>query len=111
VRIVEAGAIGALLHAGFVVIGCGGGGIPVVEEAPGVYRGVEAVVDTISRVRLPGGPARAWSRDDAGLGIGKVKLADGEEVLGVPGEPLLCEGQRGITQHGGWRGYIASKKI
>jgi carbamate kinase len=45
VRIVEAGAIGTLLSAGFVVIACGGGGIPVVEEQPGVYRGVEAVVD------------------------------------------------------------------
>jgi carbamate kinase len=45
VRIVEAGAVRALLEAGFVVIACGGGGIPVVEEAPGVYRGVEAVVD------------------------------------------------------------------
>ena len=30
---------------GFVVIAAGGGGIPVVETAPGVYRGVEAVVD------------------------------------------------------------------
>lgn len=45
VRIVEAEAIRALLLAGFVVIACGGGGIPVVEEKPGVYRGVEAVVD------------------------------------------------------------------
>ena len=45
VRIVEAGAIDTLLRAGFVVIACGGGGIPVVEDAPGVYRGVEAVVD------------------------------------------------------------------
>jgi carbamate kinase len=45
VRIVEAEAIRALLLAGFVVIACGGGGIPVVEDKPGVYRGVEAVVD------------------------------------------------------------------
>jgi carbamate kinase len=44
-RIVEAPAIRALLDAGFVVIAAGGGGIPVVESAPGVYRGVEAVVD------------------------------------------------------------------
>jgi carbamate kinase len=44
-RIVEAGAIRTLVEAGYVVIGCGGGGIPVVEEAPGVYRGVEAVID------------------------------------------------------------------
>jgi len=45
VRIVEANAIGILLRAGFVVIACGGGGIPVVEDGPGIYRGVEAVVD------------------------------------------------------------------
>ncbi len=45
VRIVEAAAIRTLVEAGFVVIACGGGGIPVVEAEPGVYRGVEAVVD------------------------------------------------------------------
>jgi carbamate kinase len=44
-RIVEAGAIRALVAAGYVVVACGGGGIPVVETAPGVYQGVEAVVD------------------------------------------------------------------
>lgn len=44
-RIVETPAIRALMEAGFVVVACGGGGIPVVEAAPGVYRGVEAVID------------------------------------------------------------------
>ena len=44
-RIVEAGAIRALVAAGYVVVACGGGGIPVVETEPGVYQGVEAVVD------------------------------------------------------------------
>jgi carbamate kinase len=44
-RIVEAPAIRMLVDSGFVVIAAGGGGIPVVETAPGVYRGVEAVVD------------------------------------------------------------------
>lgn len=44
-----------------------------------------------------------------GLSIGKVKLADGRTVLGVLGEPVLCEGQREITAHGGWRAYIAAK--
>jgi carbamate kinase len=44
-RIVETAAIQALLAAGFVVIAAGGGGIPIVEAAPGIYRGVEAVVD------------------------------------------------------------------
>jgi carbamate kinase len=45
VGILEARAIKVLLDAGFVVVAAGGGGIPVIEEAPGVYRGVEAVID------------------------------------------------------------------
>jgi len=49
-------------------------------------------------------------QEPPGLCIGKVKLSDGEEVLGVLGEPLLCEGQHEITQHGGWRAYAASRK-
>ncbi len=44
VRIVEAGAIAALLHASFVVIACGGGGIPVVRRG-GRLSGVDAVID------------------------------------------------------------------
>jgi hypothetical protein len=44
-----------------------------------------------------------------GLCIGKVRLADGSETLGVIGEPLLCEGQREITSFGGWRAYVASR--
>ncbi len=43
-----------------------------------------------------------------GLSIGKVMLADGREVLGVLGEPVLCEGQKEITQFGGWRAYTRS---
>lgn len=46
-------------------------------------------------------------REPPGLSIGKVRLADGAEVLGVLGEPFLCEGQREITAFGGWRAYIA----
>lgn len=42
-----------------------------------------------------------------GLCIGKVRLLDGEEVLGVLGEPILCEGKKEITAWGGWRAYIA----
>lgn len=45
-----------------------------------------------------------------GLCIGKVRLATGEEVLGVLGEAILCAGQREITQWGGWRAYIAAIK-
>lgn len=45
VRIVEADAIRSLIDAGFVVIGVGGGGIPVVENEKGELYGVEAVID------------------------------------------------------------------
>jgi len=44
-RIVESAQIRSLVDAGFVVVAVGGGGIPVVEATPGVYRGVEAVID------------------------------------------------------------------
>ena len=46
--------------------------------------------------------------EPAGLSIGKVKLSDGREVLGVLGEPALCEGQREITSYGGWRAFISA---
>jgi len=48
-------------------------------------------------------------QEPPGLCIGKVRLADGEETLGVLGEPALCEGQREITSFGGWRAYIAAR--
>ena len=43
--------------------------------------------------------------EPAGLAIGKVKLADGSEVLGVLAENWLTEGQREITELGSWRQY------
>ncbi|HEX7189547.1 MAG TPA: carbamate kinase [Actinomycetes bacterium] len=44
-EIVDAAAIGVLADAGFVVVGAGGGGIPVVRGEDGALRGVEAVID------------------------------------------------------------------
>ena len=44
-QIVEVDAIKALIHEGFVVIGVGGGGIPVIEKENGDLIGVEAVID------------------------------------------------------------------
>ena len=58
----------------------------------------------------PEGLAQILLQEPPGLCIGKIRLSDGEDMLGVLGEPLLCEGQREITQHGGWRAYFASKK-
>jgi carbamate kinase len=44
-EILDAPAVRALVDAGFVVVANGGGGIPVVREADGSLRGVEAVID------------------------------------------------------------------
>jgi len=45
VKIMEQEAIQSLVRSGFVVIGVGGGGIPVIEDEAGDLRGVEAVID------------------------------------------------------------------
>ena len=50
-------------------------------------------------------------QEPAGLCIGKVRLSDGEVVLGVLGEPICCENQREITQWGSWRTYIETLSI
>jgi carbamate kinase len=43
--IVEAPVIDALIQAGIIVVGVGGGGIPVVESETGTIKGVDAVID------------------------------------------------------------------
>jgi carbamate kinase len=45
VRIVQLGAIERLVEADFLVVCTGGGGIPVLQDGGGRYRGVEAVID------------------------------------------------------------------
>ena len=45
------------------------------------------------------------SQEPPGRAIGKVMLQDGEEVLGVIGEPLTVDGKKEITEFGGWRAY------
>jgi hypothetical protein len=54
------------------------------------------------------GLAKILQQEPAGLCIGKIKLVDNSDVLGVLGEPFLCEGQREITEFGGWHNYIKS---
>jgi hypothetical protein len=50
-------------------------------------------------------------QEPPGLSIGKVSLEDGEIVLGVLGEPILCENQLEITKWGGWRAYMDAKHL
>ncbi len=73
IRIVEGAQIKALVDAGFVVIGVGGGGVAVVETAPGQYRGVEAVIDK----------DRASALLAASLGVPLLVLSTGVEQVAV----------------------------
>ncbi len=57
------------------------------------------------------GLATILMQEPPGLCIGKVRLADGEVVLGVLGEPIACENKQEITQWGGWRAYIESLEV
>jgi hypothetical protein len=72
-----------------------------------VARGGAAIAVEIWSVPAEG-LAIVLANEPAGLCIGKVMLADGSEVLGVLGEPILCEGQKEITAEGGWRAYLAA---
>jgi hypothetical protein len=54
------------------------------------------------------GLAKILLQEPPGLCIGKVLLADGEQVLGVVGESICCENGKEITQYGGWRNYISN---
>lgn len=56
----------------------------------------------------PAGLASILLAEPPGLSVGRVMLADGSDMLGVLGEPWLCEGQREITLFGGWRAYVAT---
>lgn len=69
-----------------------------------VDRGGTAVALEIWQVPSVGLGQLLW-QEPAGLCIGKVRLEGGQEVLGVLGEPWICEGQREITIYGGWRAY------
>ena len=72
-----------------------------------VVHGGAAIAVEIWSVPAEGSPPFSLN-EPAGLCIGKVMLADGSEVLGVLGEPAICEGQKDITAAGGWRSYIAT---
>jgi hypothetical protein len=56
------------------------------------------------------GLAKVLMSEPPGLSIGKVVLKDGSVVLGVLGEPFLCEGEREISAFGGWRAYTGAER-
>jgi len=44
-RIIELGIIQSMIEQGYIVVACGGGGIPVLEDESGELQGLEAVID------------------------------------------------------------------
>jgi hypothetical protein len=79
---------------------------PAMLRTPGAGTRVALEIWSVPLVGLAG----ILQNEPPGLAIGKVVLRDGSIVLGVLGEPFLCEGQREITEFGGWRAYIAAQQ-
>lgn len=77
---------------------------PAMQRTPGAGTSVALEIWAVP----PAGLASILNNEPPGLAIGKVMLKDGSIVLGVLGEPFLCEGQREITAFGGWRAYTAA---
>src|SRR5580658_10151487 len=82
------------------------------DRHPGMFRIAQGGTSVAVEVwRVPAaGVSAILQQEPAGLCIGKVKLASGEETLGVLAEQILCEGQKEITQFGGWRAYRDAAK-
>jgi gamma-glutamylcyclotransferase (GGCT)/AIG2-like uncharacterized protein YtfP len=57
----------------------------------------------------PAGLGSLLAKEPPGLTIGKVRLQNGETVLGVLGEAICCENGIEITEYGSWRAYIDAK--
>ena len=81
------------------------------DRHPGMVRVASGGVSVAVEVWAvpPEGLASILLKEPPGLCIGKVSLLSGEETLGVVAEPMLCEGQREITEFGGWREYCAKR--
>jgi carbamate kinase len=79
---------------------------PAMLRTPGRGTRVALEIWSVPLVGLAG----ILQNEPPGLAIGKVVLQDGSIVLGVLGEPFLCEGQREITEFGGWRAYVAAQQ-
>jgi hypothetical protein len=83
----------------------------IQDAHPAMMRVMEAGVTIALEIWAvpPAGLSQILMQEPPGLCIGKIVLADGEVVLGVLGEPFLCQDQLEISQWGGWRSYIAAK--
>lgn len=76
---------------------------PAMLRTPGEGRSVAVEIWSVPLEGL----AKVLMNEPAGLSVGKTLLLDGSIVLGVLGEPYLCQGHHEITEYGGWHAYIA----
>ena len=83
----------------------------IKDEHPAMQRVNEGVSVNVEVWNVPPeGLGQILLNEPAGLCVGKVKLVSGETVLGVLGESILCEGEKEISQYGGWREYVKAKE-
>lgn len=55
------------------------------------------------------GLASVLAKEPEGLSVGKVRLSNGDIVLGVIEEPELVKNMKEISNYGGWRNYLKSR--
>jgi carbamate kinase len=79
----------------------------MVHVTDGSGAAVQVEVWAVPRQRLAG----LLESEPSGLAIGKVRLDDDSTVLCVVGESAAVEGQREITEYGGWRAYVEAEGI
>ena len=85
-----------------------GGGLAGCEAAwQASLRDVDVELYEISEEGLK----QVLSKEPPGLTIKEITLIDGASVQGVVGLNDIIKGQKEITSYGGWRNYLASKKL
>jgi carbamate kinase len=126
-EVLDAGTIKALADSGYVVVGAGGGGIPVVRDADGTLRGVEAVIDKDLAAALLGPQVGAdvlviaTDVDHVILGYGTddarpLERATAAEMRTIAREQAFASGSMGpkveaavrFVENGGARSVITS---
>lgn len=126
-EIIDAPAIATLAGAGFVVVGSGGGGIPVVRDQQGLLHGVEAVIDKdlaaemLARALDADVLVIATDVDNAIVSYGKpdaraLHRVPSEEMRGYAAEGHFASGSMGpkveaavrFVENGGNRSAITS---
>jgi allophanate hydrolase len=79
---------------------------------PGLLRGETGAAIEVEVWELPAAQLGGFvDRIPAPLGIGTIELEDGEQARGFLCEPYATQGAREITALGGWRAYVAGRRI